>query len=155
MTALGATGSILQFLDFAAKVVTKGNQIYRTGDGILNEHQDLNLVTSDILLMKTKLERLRGDTESSQALEDETIPKALLSASTELAKQLLTRLTQAQAQGKLRRWKSLRQALKCVCSKKEVDDMANRLAMYRNQIELRIMASVRWDCIFLNQYLLN
>lgn len=142
MTALGATGSILQFLDFAMKVVTKGNQIYRSGNGMLQEHQDLNLVTSDLLLMKTKLERFRGGAESSQAPENETIPEALLSASTELAKQLLTRLTQAQAQGRLRRWKSLRQALKCVCSKKEVDEMANRLAMYRNQIELRIMTSV-------------
>ncbi|KIY04090.1 uncharacterized protein Z520_00782 [Fonsecaea multimorphosa CBS 102226] len=133
VSALGAASSVLQFLDFAAKVVTKGNQIYRAGDGVLKEHQDLSLVTSDLLLMKTKLEQLGPD---------ETVPGELLSASSELADRLLRRLNQAQAQGKLRRWKSLRQALKCVCSKKEVDDMANRLAMFRQQIELRLMTSV-------------
>ena len=142
-TALSASAGILQFLDFAAKVVTKGNKIYRSADGILKEHQDLNLVTSDILLMKTKLESLCANADSSQELEDVIVPEALLLGSTELAKQLLSRLTQAQAQGRSRRWKSLRQALKCVCSKNEVDDMANRLTMYRNQIELRIMTSVR------------
>ncbi|KIW97978.1 uncharacterized protein Z519_01562 [Cladophialophora bantiana CBS 173.52] len=133
VSAIGVAGSVLQFLDFAAKVVTKGNQIYRTRDGLLQEHQDLNLVTSDLLLMKTKIEKLHPD---------ETIPDQLLSASVELARQLLTRLNQAQAQGRLRRWKSLRQAVKCVCSKKEVDDMANRLAMFRDQITLRLMTSV-------------
>ena len=47
-----------------------------TSDGVLKEHQDLSLVTSDLLLMKAKLERLHSD---------ETAPNALLSASTELA----------------------------------------------------------------------
>ena len=40
ISAIGAAGIVLQFIDFATEIVTKGNQIYRSGDSIVKEYQD-------------------------------------------------------------------------------------------------------------------
>lgn len=55
----------------------------------------------------------------------------LLESSNELARKHLERLNVAEALGRFRRWKSLRQVIKRASSKREVDDMADRLSMYR------------------------
>lgn len=59
--------------------------------------------------------------------------------SKQVARTLLEQLNKAKAQGRFRRWKSLRQALKSVTSKSEVDDLAKRLVILRDQFNLRIL----------------
>lgn len=55
----------------------------------------------------------------------------LLESSNELARKHLERLNVAKALGRFHRWKSLRQVIKRASSKREVDDTADRLSMYR------------------------
>ena len=60
------------------------------------------------------------------------------------AEKLLKKLNMAKAQGRFRRWKSLRQALKSVWSKAEVEEMARILHGFRSELQLRIMISLRY-----------
>ncbi|OQU94913.1 NACHT domain-containing protein [Cladophialophora immunda] len=144
MAAVGLAGNILQFIDFAAKIVTKGHHIYKSVDGSLSENNDLELITSDLVVLQTKLER-SPDRSSGAASpnEDDEAVRTLAAASTKLAQQLLTRLNAVKAQGRFRRWKSLRQAVKQVCSKAEVDDMARRLSQFRGELQTRLVVSLR------------
>jgi hypothetical protein len=143
ITALGAASSIVQFIDFAAKVVCKGNKIYRSGNGTLQEYEDLNTVTSDLLVMKVNFEQLNQEVQLPAKTDADIATQELFPAMMALAEQLLKRLTMARAQGRFRRWKSLRQAVKAVSSKQEVDDMAAKLSMFRQQLSLRILLSLR------------
>ena len=126
------------------KVVSKGNQIYRSNDGSLAENNDLEVVTTDLLLLQAKLmcSSPPGNTASESSAPDPALAN-LIEASRELAEMLLQRLNMAKAQGRYRRWKSLRQALKSVCSKDEVDHMAKRLAMFREELQTHLLVSLR------------
>jgi hypothetical protein len=143
-TALSIAGCIVQFVDFASKVVSKGNQIYRSNDGSLAENTDLEVVTTDLLLLQAKLKcSLPMGGAASESTACDPALASLMGASEELAEMLLQRLNMAKAQGRYRRWKSLRQALKSVSSKDEVDGMAKRLSMFREELQTHILVSLK------------
>ena len=149
LTAIGLAANILQFIDLGIKVVSKGNQIYRSGDGTLPEHHDLAVVTNDLLLLQTKLSGcLRPSGSSSCLSEDDQALEKLAGASNDLAVQLLGRLNRVKAQGRHLRWKSWRQALKSICTKKDVDEMARRMALLRDELNTRILVSLR--CVYVD-----
>lgn len=144
ITAIGIAGSIVQFVDFGLKVVSKGNHIYRSGDGTLSEDHDLEVLTRDLVLFNARMqcalqpaEPVAGLSQTDQALKD------LSATSKELAEKLLERLNMVKAQGRFRRWKSFRQALKSVWSKTQIDEMARRLSLVKEQLQLRILVSLR------------
>lgn len=139
VTALGIAGTIVQFIDFGIRVVSKGNQIYRSGDGTSADRHDLALVTNDLLVLQTRLAR---ETDC-HATEDDLELRKLSNAANELATKLLEKLNMVKAQGRFRRWKSFRQALKSVCSQKDIDDMATRLGTLRDELQMRTMVSLK------------
>ena len=145
LTAIGLAANILQFIDFGIKLVSKGNQIYRSGDGTLPENHDLAVVTNDLLLIQTKLTKhLRPQGLSSCLDEDDQALEKLAVASNKLALQLLGRLNRVKAQGRYLRWKSWRQALKSICTKKDIDEMARRTSLLRDELNTRILVSLRY-----------
>ena len=145
LTAVGLAANILQFIDFGIKFVSKGNQIYRSGDGTLPENHDLAVATNDLLVIQTKLtERLRSQGLSTCLDEDDQALEQLAVASNELALQLLGRLNRVKAQGRYLRWKSWRQALKSICTKKDIDEMARRISLLRDELNTRILVSLRY-----------
>ena len=150
MTALSAASCIVQFLDFGLRVVSKGNQIYRSIDGNLTENLDLEVITTDLLLMQAKLQSRKPiDTGERRTEEDEEATDNLSNACAEAAGRLLQKLNMAKAQGRFRRWKSLRQALKSVWSKPEIEEMARTLQGFRSELQLRVLFSLRYEAVLL------
>lgn len=144
LAAVSLTANILEFLTFGLKVISKGQRTYRSNDGILTENADLEHVTSDLLVLQTKLQRdidpvaLRSDYSE----EDEAL-RLLLEASNKAAKELLVRLNKAKGQGRFRQWKSPRQAVKSVWCETDIDEMAVRLAHFRDQLQTRTIVFLR------------
>lgn len=141
-SAFSLAGTIIQVVDFGLRILSKGNQIYHSGDGVLSENQDLEIVANDFLVLCTKLQ-CSSPPRPSQAEEDQALQQLSRTAN-ELAAKLLQRLNMAKAQGRFRRWKSFRQALKSVWSKRDVDDMARRLETLRSAVNSRILISLRY-----------
>lgn len=56
ITAIRIAGSIVQFVDFGLKVVSKGNHIYRSGDGSLSEDHDPEVLTKDLVLFNARMQ---------------------------------------------------------------------------------------------------
>ena len=144
LSAVSLAGNILQFVEVGIRVVSKGHKIYRSVDGCLMENLDLEIVTSDLLVLQKKIQTSKlcepvtgTEMDQSQALQ------TLAERCSDLAEELLEKLNKAKAQGRFRKWKSLRQALKSVWSQKEVDGMANRLQSFRSEIQLQLLISVR------------
>jgi hypothetical protein len=143
-TALGIASSVVQFVDFSINVVSKGNKIYHSGDGSLAENHDLEAVANDLLLLQTKLQQsVRPASSETQLAEDDRALEDLGEAAKALASKLLERLNMAKAQGRFRRWKSLRQALKSVWYKKDIDEMAGRVARMQEQLQTRVLVSLK------------
>ncbi|KAH6684057.1 hypothetical protein B0J14DRAFT_555059 [Halenospora varia] len=142
LSALSIAAAVVQFVDFGIKVVSKGNQIYRSGDGSLDENHDLEIVTNDLLVLQTKLDQTGQRTDlDGRPTEDEVILRRLSTTANELAKKLLTRLNMVKAQGRFRRWKSFRQAIKSVSSQKEIDSLARRLGLVKEELQMQILIS--------------
>ncbi|ERF73759.1 hypothetical protein EPUS_09357 [Endocarpon pusillum Z07020] len=143
LAAVSLAGNIVNFLDFGLKIVSKGREIYHAIDGAFSEHNDLEVVTRDLLLLQTQMEQSLVTTSAAADLGGHDVDLVkLLESSNKLARNLLECLNKAKALGRFRRWKSLRQAVKSVSSKGEVDDMANRLSMYRAQFQGRVLSSL-------------
>jgi len=144
ITALGVAGSIVQLVDFGIKVVSKGNKIYHSGDGSTAENHDLENVANDLVLIHTRLRQsLHPFGAPGPLSEDEQALADLGAASSNVARALLEQLNKAKAQGRFRRWKSLRQALKSVSSKSVVDGLAKRLVVLRDQFNLRVLIGLK------------
>jgi hypothetical protein len=126
-TAIGLAASIINIVDFALRIVSKGNKIYHSCDGVHSDHGDLELVANDMLLLQNKLQVASSPfVQEAKLNDDDRALHELSTAANEVAAQLLQKMNKAKVQGRFRRWKSLRQAVKSVWSKPEVDGMATR-----------------------------
>jgi hypothetical protein len=145
LSALSIAATVVQFVDFGMRVVSKGNQIYRSGDGSLDENRDLEIVTNDLLVLQMKLDQTgqRAD-QDGRPTEDEVILRRLSTTANELAKNLLTRLNMVKAQGRFRRWKSFRQAIKSVSSQKEINSLAQRLSLMKEELQMQILVTLKY-----------
>ncbi|KAH8786794.1 hypothetical protein F5882DRAFT_326431 [Hyaloscypha sp. PMI_1271] len=142
LSAVSLAATIVQFVDFSSKIVSKGYHLHRSAEGVLPENARLAYVIADLKDLNIKLqchERLGCLTRDEQALED------LSSQCSTLATELLGRLEKLKVEQnvKNRKWKSFRQALKIVWGKEALDQMAATLSDYRSQLELHVLLSLR------------
>jgi hypothetical protein len=145
IVAVGLAGNIIQVVDLAIRIVSKGHHIYHSGDGTLSENHDIEIVANDLLILQTRLdEAAASNSQEGSKYEDDQGLDDIGSAAQELARDLLFRLNMAKVQGRFRRWKSLRQALKSVWSKKEIDSMFQRLQWLKQQMQMRIIVALRY-----------
>jgi hypothetical protein len=146
LSALSVAASAVQFIDFARIIVCKSKALYLSTDGLLQEHKQTETVTM----------RLKELAESFKALQDPPLSNsdAILTDSHlqticmecgSISTELLQRLHQLKVpdQSKHRKWKSFRQALKSVWSKREIDNMANRLSDLRSELDTEVLNLLR------------
>jgi len=144
LTALSVASSVIQFVDFGSKLITNVYHIYTSANGVLAENLDLEATTYDLSQLMIRLspsqhEKFTCNTKEQQDLED------LVLACAALASQLLKALQKLKVDKdtKDRKWMGFRQALRAVWSKKDLDEMAERLAGLKNQLEFHTIVSLR------------
>jgi hypothetical protein len=143
LAAVSLAGNVVNFLEFGLDIVSTAKEMRRTHDGALLRHNDLEVATRDLLLIQTQMECCLSANSVASGLGQTDIDLVkLLESSNALARSLLERLNMAKSIGGLRRWKSMRQALKSVSSKQEIDDMAHRLSDFRSQFQTRILSTL-------------
>jgi hypothetical protein len=54
-TILQAAGSIVQFIDFTGKLISKGHRIYQSADGNLVENAELEAITRNIIALNNNI----------------------------------------------------------------------------------------------------
>lgn len=167
LTALSLTSNIIQLVDFTSRVVAKCRHIQ--ADGVLPEHYELHIISEDVKRTSTKLkikppprwplkldkDYLKFETDEEKRDREEDVAwnereeewafHALATQCTKIADELLTRLSKHSIPDGLPRtkWKSFREALETVWKKKDLDELAARLAEIRNQMTFHILAKFR------------
>jgi hypothetical protein len=150
ISALGLAANVVQFIDLGLKVVSKGQQIYQSQSGLALNFQDLRSIADDVHLVSGQIKRSLESTSRTglrspedQALE--SLSNECLKAARELNGTLDTFTLERPKDGKetVRMWKSVRQALKSVWHKDKVDEMAERLRGFRDQLDSRILVSLK------------
>ncbi|KAF8862128.1 hypothetical protein BDZ45DRAFT_225028 [Acephala macrosclerotiorum] len=92
LAAVGLVGNIVQFIDFAGKLVSKTREGYCSADGALVENADLETATVDLLALIDKVPY--SDTECGASFN------SLCLSCTNIASELLAALDKLKVQGK-------------------------------------------------------
>ena len=143
-TALGLASSVIQIVDLSCRLVSKGQKIYKSADGTSATNIDTETVARDLNLLNSQLQRSFDESNYTEPLskEDQSLVDLCWKCS-DLANELQAKLNRLKATGKNRKWKSARQALKSVSGKDGIEELAHRLALYRDEINLNITISLR------------
>lgn len=145
LVAIGLASNVLSFVDFATKLVKTARGL--RSDASLPEHEDLHVTTTNLRLLA---EKIRASVQStSQALatlsEEEKALQPVADGCCKLAEDLLQRL------GKLgisshqnhNLFPRIKTALKCIWTKREIEEIAIRLQHFRSQVAVQMTYQIK------------
>jgi hypothetical protein len=149
LTALSLAGTIVQFVDFGTKLLSESRGLYKSSSGALDANIELELITSDLYALITKL-RFSSSVKDSNSLitanehEDQVGLETICDHAAKVAEQLLGRLNDLKLKGgKHRKWESFQQAVKSAWSKEEITGLATRLSSFRQALDTQVLISIR------------
>ena len=138
LTALSVAGTIVQFVDFGTKILSRTHELYKSPDSTITVNQDLDLVATDIFQLSQKLcVPARAETE------DEPMLRKLCVASSDIATELTTRLNGLRVQGKHQKWRSFQQAINSVWSERDVKELTRRMSTIRDSVQIHVVVGLR------------
>ncbi|KAK0103307.1 hypothetical protein ONS95_005337 [Cadophora gregata] len=144
LTALSLASNIIQLIDFTSRVVSNCRGIYKSADGALPEHRDLELVTEDIQRLSKRLAEKCGaskmEQEQNQSLR--ALSEACISVSNEILQYLDKHKVEGGTPGQ-RKWRSFRESLETVWSKKDLEGLASRLNHLNAEMSLHILVAFK------------
>lgn len=142
--AVGLAAAVIQFVDFGAKLVAKSREIYESTDGVLADHAEQAAVSSRLLELSKRL--LQAHNASVTLREVSPAEHALRDIAVECATQaneFADAIDQLGNGGSHRKWKSFRQAVKSVWSKKEIDARLARLNRLQQEVVVHLLVCVK------------
>lgn len=130
ITAIGLAAAIVNFIDFAHKIVTGADELYKNATTEENIHAE-NIV-NDLDDAATDLTNLPGKTKHEKALN------ILAKNCTDISGDLHSLLKKLTVSGDRTKWKVLRVAIRNVRKESDVARLVARLDKYRGEILLRL-----------------
>jgi hypothetical protein len=163
LSALSVAAAVVQFVEFTHKILSKGRQLYDSPNGALRDNEETETVTKRLQdlaeTLKESIEKIprtkRAPTSSAaKKLKDqyrqEVRLRQICAECDAMSIELLQHLRDLKVPKgqEHRRWRSFRQALKSVWSKKGVDDMANKLDGLRKELDTQVLVLLRQGVVF-------
>lgn len=147
-TAIGLAGNVVQFVDYALKIVSKGREAYKSVDGVTDENSDIESVTEELRASSKRLSSSLANCSvlpnDTAATREDTGLVSIAQSCEEIAKSLINLLDTFKVEpGKFRRIRSLGQAIKAAWKKDEVEQLEATLRSYQRQLDTRIIVSLR------------
>jgi hypothetical protein len=126
-------GTIVQFVDFGSELFSQGRELYKIKNkGQLMVDTELELVTNDLCAV---LKKFRGPLTSGAEFDK------ICDAAASIAEELLGKLEKMKVdRPKDGKWKKLRQIVKIVWSRDDIDGFLKRLNTLREAINTRIIS---------------
>ncbi|KAL9089230.1 MAG: hypothetical protein Q9165_005798 [Trypethelium subeluteriae] len=133
--SLGLAGNIVQFLDFAFKLVSGTRTIYRSTEGASEENSALQTIATDLLNLSDQLtiSTTRGTTNVGPTL------RRIAFDCQDVALELVRVLSTLQAEGKRRIWKSFLLALQEVWKQGEISRLNGRLDNLQKDLNTHLL----------------
>jgi hypothetical protein len=89
LSALSLAGTVVQFVDFASKILKKGREIYSSASGSLAMNEELGIVTNDLLRLTERLKASTHEEKDIRALSmDEQALEAIASNCSSIGQEL-------------------------------------------------------------------
>lgn len=141
--AISFAGNILQFIEFATKLVKDSKEIYRSANGAPQENIDLELITLDLKKLTDPLEYPHDS--SKETLQDDNGLVELAAACHRTSDELLNMIQALKLPEGTRhlRLKSIRIALRRSLEREQVNELQPRLDSFRNSLNTHFLKQLR------------
>jgi hypothetical protein len=146
-SVISLVGNIVQFVDFGGKLLSNAVELYRSPVGTLAGHHQLELVTTDLHTLISKLRQSlypEDDPSSEESAAQRKSFDMLCDKAVKVAEELVNRLEKLKVKnGNLRKWHSLQHAVEAAWSRKELVDLKRQLSGLKDALETRVLFSIR------------
>ncbi|KAE8444824.1 hypothetical protein EG329_014179 [Mollisiaceae sp. DMI_Dod_QoI] len=155
LTALSLAGNVIQFVDFARKLLSQGYELYKSTSGQLAADEELELVTSDLRDVIHKIQKANVTTSvvlSTQATVNDSEQKRpsfenICAKAAEIAQTILTKLDGFKLDSKLkpskdRKGETFRKFCKRVWSGDELHQLEKRLNTLKDAIDREVLVTI-------------
>jgi hypothetical protein len=155
LTALSLASSVVQFVDFGAKLISDGVELYEKG--ALSNHDELKQASRDLIYLTGELMSPSQATRSGfqSGPKDERLPKEelglqqLASSCRELGSELISILEGLEAQESQNGLESFRKAIRSSWKKGKIKDVETRLKRLQDQLGTHLLFLLRYYLTFL------
>ncbi|KAH6971068.1 hypothetical protein BKA56DRAFT_661025 [Ilyonectria sp. MPI-CAGE-AT-0026] len=145
LTSLGLAANLLQFVEFATKLVGKASDIHKSAEGILPENSELWDITTRLQGLTQAINRRSEGPLSNQNGAETRALQEVCDECNKVALELNARFSKLATNGRMSRFKSYRQALKSVWNKEAIDALFKRLERFRGEINTYLLSAIRND----------
>ena len=153
LTALGLGANVIQFIDFAWKLIGVGREAAESQNGATVEHTDLENVTRNLFSLNERVANSVNESSfSSHAAYD--LGK-LVRGCSDVAEELLDALEKLRANDRHGKWKGLVAAFKTIWSKGQIDSLRERLNQYRATMQSALIVSLNEQVHQINGHMRN
>ena len=143
LAAISLAGNVIQFVDFATNIVSRGNELYFSSHGALSKNMEIEDVAKRLIDINQRLltSPLRvTEFSSTNGGRPRYEPLVLIVEScNEVAKELLETLDKLKVRGNHRRWRSVQQAIRSVWNQDRIDRLVERMAKYREEMVIQVL----------------
>jgi len=134
-SALSLATSIVQFVDFATKIVHGAHQIYQTGAGAAAENADIELCASELHNLCTRLDVSK--LPHPRSADDDALCR-IADRCVSISKELSSLLGKIKAKNPDSKWQCMISAAKTQLKKDERDEILARLSQCRAQLDSQL-----------------
>ena len=144
IAAFGIAVNTMQFIDFSSKILSTSYKIYRSGQGITEEHLSLENLTNDFRNISYDLQRSVREGHNPHNISQNDIQlRQLAEKCAVLCQDLLTALDRLKAPERPSKWDSIRAALRAVWKESKIKEVQGCLNDFRQEILLRVLSGLR------------
>lgn len=144
LNALSVAGTVVQFVDFATKILQQGCLVYKSSTGATEVNEELQLLTEDFLKWTARLQQPSQLLQfAGPPVEHEKELEDICHKCQKFANDFIDRLERLKVKGSHKVWKSLWYALRAAWAEDEINASLKQLATFRDALKARILVGLR------------
>jgi hypothetical protein len=150
LTALSLAGTLVQFIDFGSRLLSAGQELYKSASGNLAAEEELQLLTADLKAVVNKIRPVtisHPSEESGPITEDDQkrqkVFETICDKTVKVAQELINKLDKVKIEGtKHRKLKTLHQLIMREWSREEIDGLVNRLSALKEAFDREVLVAI-------------
>lgn len=140
-TAIGLADNIINFIEFACKIVYGGYQILNSASGMTPENTTLSVLLDDL---NAVTKGLLVDLPGPNRTENEEELCRLAAACHELSMELAEVLSLLKVTDRRSRWQSMKVKWRSIRKERNIEAIERRLSKFQSQILIRLHLMIRY-----------
>lgn len=144
LSALSIAASVVQFLDFGAKIIGTSIEIYRSVDGATQESLETEYLVQHARDLNAGLVASQSVNKSRLSNQDELKLLELAARSQAVAQELLDLLVSLRNNGGHRTLAAVKQVIRTKWNEAKIQSLIERLDAIRNETSLQLLCMMRY-----------